>query len=227
MSGDYRQLPPSNIPIPDPTVITAQEIAKARDELRNEFRLAVSGLRDTLVAARDGFSSTINTRLDAMDKAADLQTARIERMLEDKIANIRTQFDSIDLQFRERDVRFMQDKAAVSSAIDAALQAQKEAARVQNDNIAATFAKSETFFTKENDSLRVLINATKDAVTADIANLTGRLDRGEGGYQGARAQTQDSRANMTQTIAIVSGIVGFLVLLVMIGGLWVNSHGFH
>jgi hypothetical protein len=230
MSGNYRNPPPPNIPIPDPSTITAQEIAKAKAEVREEFRLMVTGLRDVIDTRLNGMDKAtvvLETNLNRVPTLLDREASRLETLLEGKITNIQTKFNAIDERFRERDVRFDQDKASVATAIAAALQAQKDAAAAQNQNIAATFAKSEISFTKEIDSLKVLINATKSAATTDIANLTGRLDRGEGGYQGARMQTEDSRANLTQIITIISGIVGFFVLLVMIGGLWVNSHASH
>lgn len=219
---------PSNIPIPDPSLITAQEIAKAKAELRNEFALALAGLRETLIAARDGYIATINARLDGIEKASalldgnlgkvpsalDREASRLERLLEEKVANIHILFDNVSTRFVERDLRFNQDKAAVAASIEAALRAQKDAARAQNDGIAATFAKSESSFTKEIDSLKALINATRDTITANVVNLTGRLDRGEGGQHGARQAVTDRQANTGAIVGVIGGAVGVLGLIV-------------
>lgn len=51
----------SNIPIPDPSLITAQEIARAKVELRDEFTQLIGGLKEI-----------VNTRLDAADRAKEL-----------------------------------------------------------------------------------------------------------------------------------------------------------
>jgi hypothetical protein len=220
----YDHSTPSNIPIPDPTLITSQEIARAKIELREEFKVALQSLRDLTENASKSQLLIITTRLDGMDRVASMlpqtlerEALRLEKLFEEK-------FHTIQLQFRELNIRLEQDRASATTAVNAALAAQKEAAQAQNMSNSAAIAKSENSFTKEIDSLRTLITATKEGITADIINLTGRMDRGEGGFQGARAQTEDARANLTQIITIISGIVGFFVLLVMIGGLWVNSH---
>lgn len=236
-AGHSWTIQPSNIPIPDPSVVTANEIAKIKTELRHEFTLAITGLGETLAAARNGYIATLNARLDGMDKtsairdenlksvpsALDREAARLERLLEEKVANINSHFDNVSTRFNEREVRYNQDKAAVADAIAAALLAQKDAARAHNESIAATFAKSETSFTKEIDSLKALITATRDTIAANVVNLTGRLDRGEAGQQGARRQTEDVRANTAMVTAIVAGVVGFLALVVTIFGIWAAS----
>jgi cobalamin biosynthesis Mg chelatase CobN len=219
----YDHSTPSNIPIPDPTLITAQEIARAKVELREEFKTALQSLRDLTQNARESQLLTITTRLDGMDRIASMlpqslerEALRLERLFEEK-------FNTIQLQFRELNIRLEQDRTAATTAVNAALAAQKEAAQAQNQSNSAAIAKSENSFTKEIDSLRTLITATKEGITADIINLTGRMDRGEGGFQGARTQIHEQRESMTVNTAIVGGIVGFLILVVAIAALWVST----
>ena len=223
----YGRPPPSNVPIPDPSIITAQEIAKVKDELRQENKLALDGMRQALVAAREGAIGILNARLEAMDKAStilegnvnrvptilDREISRVERLLEERVVNIQTHFDGINLRFHERDIRFDQDKRAVAAAMENALQAQKDVARSQNESVTATFAKSETSFTKEIDGLKALINATRDTISANVINLTGRLDRGEGGFQGAREAVTERHANTGNIVGIIGGSVGVVGLI--------------
>jgi len=172
----------------------------------------------------DKAASVLENHVNRVPTLLDRETSRLENLLSEKIANIHIHFDNVATRFNERDIRFNQDKAAVALAIDAALRSQKDASRTQAETIAATFAKSEVSFTKEIDGLKALINATRDTISANVANLTGRLDRGEGGQQGARTQVEDHRASTALMTAIIGGVVGFLALVVTIFGLWVAAH---
>jgi len=211
---------PSNIPIPDPSLITAQEIAKARGELREEYKTAIAVITDKAENALNLTRQVIETRLNAMDTAAQLlsenvnrvptfldrESSRLEKLFEEKLTGMQTKFDGIQLQFRERDIRTDQDKIAASTAVNAALQAQKEAAGAQNESNAAAITKSENSFTKEIDGLKSLINTVRDAIQSDVANLTGRLDRGEGITTGGKEMRSEHRLDTGQLIAwIVAG----------------------
>jgi hypothetical protein len=199
----------SNIPIPDPSLLTSEQIVRAKEELRTEFGHQIEALR-----------ALIGARLDAMDRAADLLAENVNRyptLLDREIGKVRELFEekfgSIATQFRERDIRTDQDKIAASTAVNAALQAQKEAAGAQNESNAAAITKSENSFTKEIDGLKSLITTTKDAINSQIANLTGRLDRGEGNDIGSRQHGMNARANIGTVVGVVGGIVGILALL--------------
>ena len=63
---------PSVVPIPDPSVITALEIAKAKSELRDEFRASLQAVRELLETARESRFNLLVARLDGMDKATYL-----------------------------------------------------------------------------------------------------------------------------------------------------------
>jgi hypothetical protein len=231
----------SNIPIPDPSAITTEQIGKAKTELRSEFVAAVAALQ-----------SIIQTRLDAMDKAAavaeqninrvpttlDREAGKLKELFEEKFLTsakafdtvlqshgrevsrlqelINERFNGIQIQFRERDIRTDQDKLAATTAVNAALQAQKEAAGAQNVANAAAITKSENGFTKEIDGLKELINTTRDAINNQIANLTGRFDRGEGNVTGAKDTRSESRLGASSVVGIVGGVVGMLTLAAMI-----------
>lgn len=191
----------SNIPIPDPSVITEREISKAKEELRNEFRAALRGAQDEVNARRDGYIRLFDARLEGLAQRFD-----------EKVHSAIIRIDSLDQRLVERDRRF-----------DGAIVAHKDAATAQIAATTAALAKSEAAATKELDGIKSLINAKVEGLSADLSNLKGRLDRGEGGYQGARLQVQDQREDATLHTAIVSGIVGFLVLLVAIIALWIST----
>ena len=105
-------------------------------------------------------------------------------------------FASIQKQFDERDVRTEQAAGAVKIAVDAALQAQKEAAGEASRSNATAATKSEASFTKQIDLLTVTIQTITKAFddkigagTASAMNAIGdvkdRVNRMEGGWGGA------------------------------------------
>jgi len=198
-------LPPFNIPIPDPSVITAQEIAKARIELRREFEVMLKGLSDTLVATREGYVRFFESQLEGT-----------VTQINEKIAAVNVKFEGINQRLMERDRRF-----------DGALDAYKDAATAQMVATSSALIKSEASFTKEIDSLKTLSNAKVEGLLADMGNLKGRIDRGEGGTQGARSQIEEHRANTTLNTTIISGVVGFLVLIIAFAGLWMSTRASH
>src|SRR5689334_14719508 len=75
-------LPPFNIPIPDPSVITEREIAKARNDIRREFELELKGMIETLAATRAGYVNLFEARLegvrDRLDEKIDAMIVRFE-----------------------------------------------------------------------------------------------------------------------------------------------------
>jgi len=234
MAEPDSRLTPSNVPIPDPSLVTAQEIEKAARQLRMEFSAGLEALRQVL-----------ETRFDAKDKADTVLSENVNRvptLLDREIATVRGHTDERFVGLRQwiqekfaglerlEDERieglktaFREDKMAASTAVNAAFAAQKEAATQQNMSNTAAIAKAEASTMKALESLDDKISGLKESFGRDISNLTGRFDRGEGGNQGAQLQMREQRENTKLTIAIAGGIVGFLVLLVAVAALWAST----
>lgn len=172
---------------PDPTVLTTQQI--------NE---RVNGLREVIEA-----------RLNGMDKAVDLLQKRAESspsiaQVNDAVICLaklhEEKFGSIQTQFKERDTRTDQTSRDSKIAIDAALQAAKEAV-----------GKTEQTFTKQIDQINVLINTTQKASDDKIGDIKDRLTALESRTLGANlatvAQQQTGRDNTANYALIVAGIV--------------------
>lgn len=151
--------------VTDPTFLTTQQLLREYTSLKE----------------------LVFTRLDAMDKAMELFNANITRVPTDtdkQISHLKElhdeKFEGVEKQFKERDVRTEQSAIATKIAVDAALQAQKEAASAQNDSNAAAIAKSEAATTKQIDGIVALIASNNKGLDEKIADIKGRLDRGEG-----------------------------------------------
>src|SRR6202045_5538785 len=128
-----RGAPHLNLPSPDPSTITTAAI---REAVASSKAVTEAELHAVLV------------RVDAMDKAADVLSENVNRvptLLDRQIAQIKElfgeKFESIQKQFDERDARTEQAAITTKIAVDAALQAQKEAANAQNVSNTAAITK--------------------------------------------------------------------------------------
>jgi hypothetical protein len=246
-------------PIPDPTVLTTAQLDRSVSNL--EMR--------------------VMSRLDAMDKAADLvhddftrvptaidrAISGIKILLENKIeaviGTVKEKWNSVEHQFNERDIRFntaiTESKTAISAAltaesekiaglvsvvdekfasvarqfierdvrteqaaiatkiaVDAALQAQKEAAGAQNESNTAAITKSEAATVKQIDGISALLNSNVNALNDKIADIKGRLDRGEGINYQERDQVNITRGSNTNIIAMVACGIAALAVVVSV-----------
>ncbi len=186
MSDDQNmQRNEGRLPIPDPTPMTTAQLKDALASLREVLETKIEGLRDLFL-----------TRLDGMDKAVELLQDKASLQpgaVDAKINNLRTlheeKFSSIETQFKERDTRTEQAAGAVKIAVDAALQAQKEAVGEQNKSSALAIAKSEAATTKQIDQQGVLIATATKALDDKITDIKERLAQMGGKSQGISTTT--------------------------------------
>lgn len=166
----------------------------------------------------DRLQELIYVRLQGMDQATMLLREASERMPSDvdiKVGHLRSiheeKFRSIEIQFRERDVRTDQTSKDSKVAVDAALQAAKEAVGEQNKSSALAIAKSEASTTKQIDQQGLLIATATAGLNDKIDDLKQRLTQIEGKSTGVAAQQN------TQT-SLNGFFVGIAGVLVAVGG---------
>ena len=176
-----------------------------------------------LAALRD----VLETRLDGMDRASVLLHENMSRIPSDtdkQIAHVRQLHDQkfegvhsalaglsagIQKQFDERDVRSKAAEDAAKVAVNAALQAQKEAAGAQNESNAAAILKSESATVKQIDGILALLASSTKGTDEKIASINGRLDRGEGQSKGVGSALTVAMAVVATVIALGGLIVSF------------------
>jgi len=207
----------SNIPIPDPSLITTREIDRAKTDIRLEITASIKAAYDISLIKTEAAREVIETRLRGMDITHQLlqdelkfQAQRLEVLLSEKLGAVTIRIENIATQIRERDIRVEQDKITARAAVEAALTAQRELSAQRSVSNAEAIGKSEMAFGKQIENLQSLISSTKDATHAQIGNLTGRLDRGEGGQSGARQAMQDRQSNIGTVVGIVGSTIGAL-----------------
>jgi hypothetical protein len=233
------QPPGVNIPIPDPSILTTEALDREILALRELLEVTLGSSGDILGLMR----SVLETRLDGMDKATKLLQDIADKLparIDEKIAALREiqgmqlvalesthgeKFRSIETQFKERDVRTEQSGKDSKTAVDAALQAAKEAVGEQNKSSGSAIAKSEASTMKQIDQLGTLIQAvtkTADDKISDlkdrIAEIIARQTKFEGRGEGQAAGTDDARHTVNQTrvasrdTMVVAGIIVTAIL---------------
>lgn len=188
-------------PSPDPTLLTTAALMRE-----------VAALRELIEAKSAGQYGIFEARFEGMDRAVRLlQTIfdRIPAEIEARVSGLKTlheeKFSSIQIQFTERDTRAEQTSRDSKTAVDAALQAAKEAVGKQNEASDRAILKSEGSTSKEIDGLKTLINDVKD-----------RLNRIEGEGRGQQAAKTTQETSNTSQLGWIGLVFGTLIGL---GGL--------
>jgi hypothetical protein len=140
----------------------------------------------------------------------------IHLLLEAKISGKDTyyaeKFESIRTQFRERDVRTDQTANQVKLAVDAALQAQKEAAGEQAKSFGAATTKSETAMNKQIEGLDGKITDVKDRLNrVEATSLGASYNRSDSNQEAALRQ--HGAQNIISTIATIASVMAVLISL--------------
>jgi hypothetical protein len=205
-------------PRPDPTLLTTQQLLREMASLREIFETRLDGMDK----AADVLSETVNRTPTAIQTAiANLQDVYDERFrsvqqqLVDRGQTVEQRFSSIAQQFSERDVRTEQAATASASALAAALQAAKEAVFEQAQAAAKAADKTETSFTKQIDLLLSQIKGLGDTFNDRLAELKERIDRGEGAEYGSHTTKTERRLDTGQLIAFTALAITVISLILL------------
>jgi hypothetical protein len=186
-----------NRPDPDPTLLTTEHLLRAIASLREE----VKGWTDSLQRLLE---SSIKGREDYYDE----------------------KFASIQIQFRERDVRIEQTAAqlrlavdqtaaGVALGVDKALQAQKEAAGEQAKSFSAATTKSETAMNRQIEGLDGKITDVKDRLNRVEAMSVG-VSHNRADSQQETALRQHGSQNIFAAVSAGASIIAILISLAVL-----------
>jgi uncharacterized phage infection (PIP) family protein YhgE len=158
------------VPVPDPTERTIQTLQREIATAREFADMQSSALKTVL-----------ETRLDGMDKAIAIQASNLGKYPQERhemIGHLQAlheeKFKSVDMQLIEKDKRIDQTTRDGKFAVDAALQAAKEAA-----------GKSEQNFTKQIDQIMVMITTIQKGFDDKNDDLKTRIQALESTRKGA------------------------------------------
>jgi hypothetical protein len=201
----------------------AQALFEANlNRVPSETDKAIAHLQSLHETRIEAAKQVLETRLDGMDTAIKLIQALSDKLplrIDEKINSLHgvhdEKFNSIQTQFRERDVRTEQSSKDSKVAVDAALQAAKEAVGEQNKSSALAIAKSEASTTKQIDQLGQLIQSGATAVNDKFTDVKDRVTRLEGSSEGKGASDSHHQAQNNWAIAllvtIILGIFGIAI----------------
>ena len=210
-------------PDPDPTTLTTQALYRE-----------INQVQALLHSEMEGLSGRLDARITSVDHSLDRLRLIIDRepeLTNQLVNNLKSiheeKLSSIQVQFIERDVRTEQTSRDSKVAVDAALQAAKEAVEKQNASSALAIAKSESATTKQIDTQGILIttattslNERIDAASATmnskIDDLKDRLNRMEGMGVGTRTTHDDTRGIIAVSVAVLSVLFNIVI--------WLTAH---
>jgi Fe2+ transport system protein B len=172
-------------PVPDPTTLTTQQLLRE-----------LAATREVIEARIDGMDKAIVLFQTAIDKIFPLQVDSAIRQLRELHEE---KFRSIAIQFAERDTRTEQTSKDSKVAVDAALQAAKEAVGEQNKSNALAIAKSEAAFTKQIDQIGTIIDTLAKGLDGKIDDIKTRLQAIESYKKG----TNDVWAYLISGISLI------------------------
>ncbi len=239
---------PGSVPVPDPTALTAAAVSQASEQLRREIsnlreilEAQIHGNTRSIDAAREERFQQLNTahaEVDAAEArfsekvtaAADASLREIERMnvaVDLKVAHLQelheTKFESVALQFKERDTRSERESRDNKVAVDAAFAAQKEAASEQNKSNTLAIDKSEKATAETLNKQADLFKSTTDALDGkieDAKQIVNKMDTRltaieSRGVVIRETQTQ-SNWGISTVIAAISALISLAALVVVL-----------
>lgn len=209
----------------DKAIVVLQEVT-ARSPTIKEVHVEVSqkiealsislGLTRDVIATRfdgvDARFAQLHREFDKVPEQTKVFTDNLGMLMQEK-------FDSIQVQFKERDVRVEQTARDTKVAVDAALQAAEKARTSSNESFALSIAKSENATTKQIDQTAAQMTTSMGSSALQIADLKERLTRIEGTGVGAQATRNDNRLLFGVLIAAVGMIIGIIGLAIRLNAI--------
>lgn len=189
-------------PVPDPTVRTTEQLIRE-----------ITGLHEVIDARLTGF----NEGYALMQKALDQQPLAITEAIR-HLADVQNEkFASVRLQFEERDTRTEQTSRDSTKAIDAALQAAKEAVLEQNKSSAAAIAKAEAATSRQIEQIMKTIETGMASLNDKIEDAKTRTVALEQRFTAHDSSGKGTQTGQTNLWGWIVGVIG--VVLGLIGGI--------
>lgn len=170
-----------SVPMPDPTKLTTDLVEKGVASLRQLLEQADKAFADRLTNLENRTHPPTLTDLITIESrhTATLREAQVQAVRE----SMKLQFEAVSQQFVARDALTAQLAVANTTAVNAALAAQKEAAGKSESAVAKTIDQQSALSAEGLKSLAALIDNLKERIGAldgrssvNIAGVTGRTE---------------------------------------------------
>lgn len=196
------------VPNPDPSVLTTAALLREIEGLREQTIREIKMNRELIEARLDGNDAAVallRTTADKIPYAIKESVQRLQELHDEKFLSIQT-------QFKERDTRTEQTSKDSKVAVDAALQAAKEAVGEQNKSSALAIAKSEAATTKQIDLIGTQIGQVSKSADDKIADIKERITSIEARGAGVATQKQETNQNW----GFIFGAGGLVVAIISV-----------
>lgn len=177
-------------PIPDPTLLTTQQLNRE-----------IAALKET-----------IDTRLNAMDKAQEKFESNLQRVPSETDKAIKQLREVMEQALLRVDTRF----AAAESAVQAALAAAREVIAVQQRYASDAIDKAERATSKQMDQISTLFQTKTMGLEGSIADIKDRVTIIESVKSGQTEQRSTTQSSQIQWVGILGLLIG---VIVGVGGL--------
>lgn len=192
--------------MPDPTALTTQQLQREVSSLKELLETRIEALERATKVAHDDLvrvPTEVQKTVSALENLHNEKFLSVHTELASRTLLYLEKFESIQTQFKERDARTEQTTKDGKTAVDAALQAAKEAV-----------GKSESTTVKQIDQLGVLINEKSRSLDDKITDAKERLTRIESiGIGVAKAETKQDTSN-NFTLGVVGFVVGVIIAVI-------------
>jgi Holliday junction resolvasome RuvABC endonuclease subunit len=210
-----------NIPIPDPSLLTTEQLRRELSGLREVIETRLAGMDQATALQSSALKTLIDSGIEArshfisdMDRQMSAQREYLLGEIQRVIAVSDERFVAVDTRFTERDTRAAETAAQSRISLDAALAAAKEAVSEQNKANTLAIGKSELATQKQIDSMNVQMATITKSLEDKIADIKGRIDRGEGSTLGMIDAKTEKRADTGQVLAVIGSLVGGVILVI-------------
>lgn len=209
--------PPGSTPVPDPTLLTTEAVARATETFLRE----IAALRELHDKDMGSLRAIIEARLDAMNErhvAGQDVAVRVRGEVEEKISHARelaaARFAALDQSLAARDKQADDRAAAASLALTTALASARELVETRAASTAEAAGKYEKSITAQLGQIAEVASLNRQQLEDKINAVKERLDRGEGASTGEHARATETRLNASTVIAAVSVLL-FLISVVV------------
>lgn len=194
--------PPSNIPIPDPSLLTTAQLRSAIDNLHLLLTAEIAALREDLASFRDGHEerhaemihTAIQQRKELSDASVAIVQAQVDAQFESQQARLVALTDEMNARFAASDLRYQQRYDAQTDALQAAFEAQQKATSAAlaaaKEAVQTALAASEKAISKAEEATAKLIPRAE--VESRFMDLVHQIDRATTVTEGRLAVINDS-----------------------------------
>ncbi len=187
------------IPRPDPTILTTEQLHREIGALEARMNAEVEALKTLLEAS-----------IRSMEEILDARTEILDTKVEAHEALDVNRFDRIDARFNTVEKHRMEQKDDTNLRLDYTIATLKERADEHFKSNRAVIEKTEQAFTDSLSKQAETFRTTNDANLGRIDDLKERIAKVESVGEGASAQRQEGRQQISSTTAIIGTVIAVI-----------------